>query len=1086
MSFIIPGPVDDQSVSVLQQIFGEIIPWLAGQNTTGTDTTIIHSIIASFNTGLLSLLLVIYAVIIFVGTLNTAHQGEFLGRNWSSMWMPLRAIFGPLCVVPIKYGFCLAQIVLLYGVLVGVNLADKVWKSVEIQVDNLSIPTVPVSLLNDVKQSVANAVLYKSVLKVAPKASDKNPDDKKITLDDDGVICQDGKSSVKGNMFYTVSLPDNKKTQALCVNSQSTIPSSLLPKLSGYARKICTGNNGTLSEFATAMDWFYGDPYHSSKISFDHPGTPEITASSLTQMCINAIQSLLSGTSSSTSKEYDYNFNVVSQWYDGSHNYHEHTSRQTIVFKSSLGDSSYHGGQSSSGDEVFVPAQGHIAFNFENMDYTNSATKKNSGKYDYSQAADQATTQIIDDLYNASNDTDKDVNQANKVMANYLKKLNNHLLGDTKNSSTPTDVSKIIDANNNSGDTGYDTCKVYLDNSNELNFRYLECLQLESTGDSTGDLVEGEKPFASYINSWWMGGESYLSIDSIMNSNLQAMQKRLDQAISYPGMSIISTIKYDIPINVNFYPLGNGQIPGNADKLQQTAFSDSYGVESTTYGIPDGLNLISSSWLDEIDNTVPPLISKQGCSADHYAENTLCGTERAVDELRSNLLSLPDEMHAPFIYLFELYTHNGDGGSLVPATDDSSDFNSSDYNNVYFLNRVFKFLQNNGIYQPTTTTSVPVYGVIDKIFSNLGGNGLSSDITSIMNELYELGTPASANNSKVFSKIMQAQQVGADVISAVIDSFANIYQNYKKKFDNIQDTAHSMVSDWAVGAGFAGGIGALFGASGAGAAVAIAGQTAVQLYMAAQMGNIALSLAWFPVAMIVLGSLFTAAIAFVVMMPLIPYILFWAGTIVWLLSILEGLVAVPLVALALVYPEGHEILGHGSPAVKIALNIMFRPVLMVIGIISAIALTYVLITYSAQGFHLVAPLILNNFTSDNLDMVRGIVSCFLVFVYASFMMMAFNKCFSVIYLIPDKVFEWIGAASGHRAGLEEVQQLQGKTESTASQTGQAMGSGVEKGVQANQQETQSTVSADSQHIQVAEKSGEAGGNEARSAAEALM
>ncbi|WP_158006961.1 DotA/TraY family protein, partial [Piscirickettsia litoralis] len=379
----------------------------------------------------------------------------------------------------------------------------------------------------------------------------------------------------------------------------------------------------------------------------------------------------------------------------------------------------------------------------------------------------------------------------------------------------------------------------------------------------------------------------------------------------------------------------------------------------------------------------------------------------------------------------------------------------------------------NGVYQSTTTTAVPVYAVIDKIFSQLGGNGLSSDITGIMNEFYQLGMPS----DNLFSKIMQAQQVGADTVQVVINSFTNIFESYQGQFSSIQNTAESMISKWSIGAGFAGLFGGIFGAGNVGTAVAIMGQTAVQLFMATQIGNLSMSLAWLPIALVVLGSLFTAAIGFVVMMPLIPYFLFWAGTIVWVLSILEGLVAAPLVALALVYPEGHEVLGHGSPAIKIALNIIFRPVLMVIGVITAMALTYVLITYSAQGFHLVAPLVLNNFSSSG--MVRGIVACFLIFIYASFMMMAFSKCFSVIYLIPDKVFDWIGASSSHRAGAEEVQQLQGKAEGMASQSGQAMGSGVQQGIQSKQTETQSNVQAKSQDIQVAEKGGEAAGSEIR-------
>ncbi|ODN42479.1 DotA/TraY family protein [Piscirickettsia litoralis] len=555
-----------------------------------------------------------------------------------------------------------------------------------------------------------------------------------------------------------------------------------------------------------------------------------------------------------------------------------------------------------------------------------------------------------------------------------------------------------------------------------------------------------------------------------MNNNLEIVKDELDKKLSYPGMSISSTINYDVPMYMQIYPLINGSpvfyedTSGNAqDASEESSITDAEklghtaAIPSQTNTIPDGLNLFANNnWQTLVAQAV-------------YGSGSECTGEASdscdpQNTLYANLINLPDDFQVPFDYLFNLLSSDNND-SLAAHSDD-----------ITFLNNVFSFLSSNGVYQTTSTTSIPVYAVVDKIFGNLTGNGLSSDVTGVMNEFYQLGMPS----TNLFSTIMQAQQTGADVVQMVLDSFTNILDTYQKQFQNIQDTAESMVKTTSVVSGVTAGIGALFGSSAlssVSATAATLGQTLVQLYMASQIGQLSISLAWLPLAMMVLGSLFTAAITFIVMMPLIPYFLFWAGTIVWVLSILEGLIASPLVALALVYPEGHEVLGHGAAGVKIALNIIFRPVLMVIGVTSAMALTYVLITYSAQGFHLVGSLLLNNFSSSTI--VKGIVSCFLIFIYSSFMMMAFNKCFSVIYLIPDKVLDWIGISSSHRAGAEEVQQLQGKTESMAGQSNQAMSSGAEKGIQAQQKETSDTVTADMGMIQVAEKGGAAGGGALR-------
>lgn len=91
--------------------------------------------------------------------------------------------------------------------------------------------------------------------------------------------------------------------------------------------------------------------------------------------------------------------------------------------------------------------------------------------------------------------------------------------------------------------------------------------------------------------------------------------------------------------------------------------------------------------------------------------------------------------------------------------------------------------------------------MIDKIFGELGGNDASTDITSIMNELYSLGLPSTSNSSNtsssIYSTIMQAQQVGADIIQTVIDTLNSIFVNYQNQFSDLKSTAYSMIHKWA-------------------------------------------------------------------------------------------------------------------------------------------------------------------------------------------------------------------------------------------------------------------------------------------------
>ncbi|MFZ9036321.1 MAG: DotA/TraY family protein, partial [Francisellaceae bacterium] len=523
--------------------------------------------------------------------------------------------------------------------------------------------------------------------------------------------------------------------------------------------------------------------------------------------------------------------------------------------------------------------------------------------------------------------------------------------------------------------------------------------------------------------------------------------------------------KYQIPLSLNIYPTGDGgSIPSFTNKAGKkeyasdinTLSSDSI-INSTTNSIPQGINITTDNWSQMVED-VAPLPTNSGNCTGSGSDGGDCQNYDSISQLRADLYELPKSMQPSFIYLFNILKSKGQTLTSNQAV-------------VTYLNNVFLFLRQNGIYQVSSSQQVPIYGVINTIFTHLTSQSNGNDISSVMQEIYNLGD---SNNIGIYSKILQTQQVGADIINTVISSFNAIFESYSDELNDIQGTAEDKINNYSdtVYASFLStfwipGVGPTL-ASGATQISAMVGQMKMQLFMAKQMGTLALNLAWLPIAIFVLVSLFTAGISFALMVPLIPYFLFWAGAIVWVLSVLEGLVAMPIVAMIVAYPEGNEVLGHGSPAVKIALNIIFRPVLMVIGITTAMALTYILITYSAQGFHMVVPTLLNNFTSS--AMVKGIVSCFLVLIFGSFMMMAFNKCFSVIYLIPDKVFEWIGSHSSNaRAGAEEVAQLQSKSEQSAQQGAQSAGQATEQGISAKRHETEQTVQAEETKIQVAQK-----------------
>jgi len=83
-------PVDtDLSLRYLGKIFGYVDGVLYG-----TGTQILGDMFRIFNAAALALGGIIVAYILLRSTVETAHEGELLGKKWSTLFVPLRAAIG--------------------------------------------------------------------------------------------------------------------------------------------------------------------------------------------------------------------------------------------------------------------------------------------------------------------------------------------------------------------------------------------------------------------------------------------------------------------------------------------------------------------------------------------------------------------------------------------------------------------------------------------------------------------------------------------------------------------------------------------------------------------------------------------------------------------------------------------------------------------------------------------------------------------------------------------------------------------------------------------------------------------------------
>ncbi len=186
-----------------------------------------------------------------------------------------------------------------------------------------------------------------------------------------------------------------------------------------------------------------------------------------------------------------------------------------------------------------------------------------------------------------------------------------------------------------------------------------------------------------------------------------------------------------------------------------------------------------------------------------------------------------------------------------------------------------------------------------------------------------------------------------------------------------------------------------------------------------------------------------------VLMPIIPAIIFFLAVIHWMVSVTEAVVAGPIIATGILHPEGSELWGKAEPAVMLMVNMFLRPSLIVVGLSAGVILSFVTTGFINFAFFNA----MNLTTANNEDMggTTAIESVMFLFTYVGLIMLAINKSFGTIHLIPDMVLRWISGgerASFGRGGAEDMQKVseqQGKGESANKEHGQELSKDAQSG-----------------------------------------
>ncbi|HCU05452.1 MAG: hypothetical protein A2X77_01725 [Gammaproteobacteria bacterium GWE2_42_36] len=184
-------------------------------------------------------------------------------------------------------------------------------------------------------------------------------------------------------------------------------------------------------------------------------------------------------------------------------------------------------------------------------------------------------------------------------------------------------------------------------------------------------------------------------------------------------------------------------------------------------------------------------------------------------------------------------------------------------------------------------------------------------------------------------------------------------------------------------------------------------------------------------AEILAGLAYAGAISMTIYIPMIPYIIFSFGVIGWLIAVLETLLAAPLVAMGLTYPEGHEMWGKADPALMLLANVFLRPAFMIFGLFAGIVVSQIAIWFINDTIlTFITGVLSNPGTVSSLGFFGQLISVllipFYIAIYVLLIITILNRSFALISIIPDQILKWIGGQTqlGEYApkGAEEVKQ----------------------------------------------------------------
>ncbi len=276
-------------------------------------------------------------------------------------------------------------------------------------------------------------------------------------------------------------------------------------------------------------------------------------------------------------------------------------------------------------------------------------------------------------------------------------------------------------------------------------------------------------------------------------------------------------------------------------------------------------------------------------------------------------------------------------------------------------------------------------------------------------DLYSGATPG-ADGTSLLEQVIRKLHLDERLLNGVMTALSPNQSLWYDPFVALSHLGHVLIAASLAAMGLAGLLSSTTGTAGAvagslmtgnvaGAAAAVGGH--------ALMGFFGTPIFYGCMALLIPGI----ALAFI--LPMVPYAYWIAGVAGWLILVCEAVVAVPLWMFAHLTFQGDGLHGKGFEGYSMLFNILFRPILMLLGLLFGYYIFVAMSGLVTQSFGIAAGFVMMN--GSLLTNLIGVVvfCCMYVLFQISVAMMSFR----MISLFPHHVVRWVGLMAANRVDM---------------------------------------------------------------------